>query len=138
MRSGTVGVRPVSGRGLVFLLAFVSFLALILIGPHIHGLNAAPTPVVSSAAAAAVTPDAAPSGAVIGVQGEHGQPGDDSLGVAAACVLVLLLTIGFFAARAAPRLAVARPRPAVRLRSVARAPRGLPLPLFRLLSISRT
>lgn len=152
MRSGTLGVRPMSGRGLLFLVAFVSFLTLSLLGPHIHGAAAAPTPVTAAAAtaaptaastatAAAPTPIAtshAPSSAAGELLSTTPQPTGETLGVAAACVLVLLLTIVFFAAHAAPRLAVARQRPALHMWIPERPPRGLALPLFRLLSISRT
>lgn len=148
MRSGTLGVRPMSGRGLLFLVAFVSFLTLSLLGPHIHGAAAAPTPVTAAAATAASTATAAaptpiatshaPSSAAGELLSTTPQPTGETLGVAAACVLVLLLTIVFFAAHAAPRLAVARQRPALHMWIPERPPRGLALPLFRLLSISRT
>lgn len=171
MLSGIAGVKPVSGRGLLFLVAFVSFLTLSLIGPHIHGAAAAPTPVTAAAAtatgtgtgastanaignatttatntsatptpaaAAAAATAHAPSSAAGELLGTTPQPTGETLGVAAACVLVLLLTIVFFAAHAAPRLAVARQRPALHMWIPERPPRGLALPLFRLLSISRT
>ena len=149
MLSGIAGVKPVSGRGLLFLVAFVSFLTLSLIGPHIHGAAAAPTPVTAAAATAtgtgASTANAtaaatahAPSSAAGELLSTTPQPTGETLGVAAACVLVLLLTIVFFAAHAAPRLAVARQRPALHMWIPERPPRGLELPLFRLLSISRT
>lgn len=175
MLSGIAGVKPVSGRGLLFLVAFVSFLTLSLIGPHIHGAAAAPTPVTAAAATATgtgastanaignattatnnsatptpatptpATPTAtaaatghAPSSAAGELLSTTPQPTGETLGVAAACVLVLLLTIVFFAAHAAPRLAVARQRPALHMWIPERPPRGLALPLFRLLSISRT
>lgn len=166
MLSGIAGVKPVSGRGLLFLVAFVSFLTLSLIGPHIHGAAAAPTPVTAAAATAtgtgastanaignattatnnSATPTPAtaaatahaPSSAAGELLSTTPQPTGETLGVAAACVLVLLLTIVFFAAHAAPRLAVARQRPALHMWIPERPPRGLALPLFRLLSISRT
>lgn len=151
-------MRPVSVRGLLFLLGFVSFLALTLIGPHIHGADVAPSPVSANASAstAAVTPfgDAASPAHTAEpaptVEPTHtGQPeardsaaapwpGDEALRVAAACVLVLLLTLVWLATRVSPEFALPRQSDTLHPPSQDVAPRGLPLPLFRLLSISRT
>lgn len=147
MDSRNAGVRPVSGRGLLFLVAFVSFLALAFLGPHAHGVDTVPAApgsvsaepgaaaeLQASGLAAAASPAAAsPAAAASLLQGV-----DASLGFAAVCVLVLLLTFALFAMRAAPQRAVAQRSPLpLPLRRVPQ-PRAPARPLFLLLSISRT
>lgn len=146
MRSESAGVRPVSVRGLLFLLGFVSFLALTLIGPHIHGADVAPSPVSAVAATSADAVSAFGEAAIPAqtVQPETRDsaaaplPGDDAVRIAAACVLVLLATLAWLATRLAPELARARQSEILHPPRQDVSPRSLPLPLFRLLSISRT
>lgn len=142
MGTFSAGVRPVSVRGLLFLLGFVSFLALTLIGPHVHGAAVAPSPVSATTVAAPSLGDASQPAQAMQPVGRDAavapQPGDEALGVAAACVLVLLVTLVWLATRLAPELAPARPSETPPLWRWESATRGLSLPLFRLLSISRT
>lgn len=142
MDSRNAGVRPVSGRGLLFLVAFVSFLALAFLGPHAHGVDTVPAAPGSVSAepgaavelqASGLAAAASPAAAASLLQGV-----DASLGFAAVCVLVLLLTFALFAMRAAPQRAVAQRSPLpLPLRRVPQ-PRAPARPLFLLLSISRT
>ncbi|MBP6686137.1 MAG: hypothetical protein KA158_12020 [Leucobacter sp.] len=142
MRTESAGVRPVSVRGLLFLLGFVSFLALSLIGPHVHGADVAPSPVSLTAVAVSSLGDA-PTPAHAAQSGERdgvaaSQPSEQALGVAAACVLVLLVTLAWLATRRAPELAPARQSETPLPRILHGVTGGPSLPLFRLLSISRT
>ncbi|WP_461640768.1 hypothetical protein [Leucobacter sp. BZR 635] len=130
-------MRPISGRGLLFLLGFVSFLTLALLGPHVHGSDTAPSP-VSSAAAAVSTALGEAGVAIAPPAGSDPQPSEASLGVAAACVLVLLVTLVFLATRAAPERAHATRSVTPYAAQPVLPARGLALPLYRLLSISRT
>ncbi|MGO2140017.1 MAG: hypothetical protein ACTH30_06355 [Leucobacter sp.] len=147
MRTGEASVAPVSARGLLFLLAFVAFLALSVLGPHVHGADAAP---VVAANVAAAQQDAEPSVAasaavaatvtetVTALRGESGSSGDQALGFGAVCVLVLVASIALLAVRGTLGWAPLRrslprwltPRPD--------APRGSTFPLTLLLSVSRT
>lgn len=143
MRTGEASVAPVSARGLLFLLAFVAFLALSVLGPHVHGADAAPVvaaaqqdaePSVAASAAVAATV----TETVTALRGESGSSGDQALGFGAVCVLVLVASIALLAVRGTLGWAPLRrslprwltPRPD--------APRGSTFPLTLLLSVSRT
>lgn len=146
MRTGEASVAPVSARGLLFLLAFVAFLALSVLGPHVHGADAAPVVAANAAAQQDAEPSVAASAAVAAtvtetvtaLRGESGSSGDQALGFGAVCVLVLVASIALLAVRGTLGWAPLRrslprwltPRPD--------APRGSAFPLTLLLSVSRT
>lgn len=134
MRSGSHGVQPLTGRGLLFLLAFVSFLTFSVLGPHAHGES--PTLAMDTTQISEVA--TTPVGGGGTTLAPHAGGGGESLGFAAACVLVLLLMLAVLATRRAPERAAARPSWTREPVSHRPDPRGSALPLFLLFSISRT
>lgn len=160
MESRNPGVRPISGRGVLFLVAFVSFLALALLGPHAHGVDTGPSQLAPASAVTGLAGGASTTGSPevsavpsapverqgSGLTAAASSPAaaslsrgvDASLGFAAVCVLVLLLTFALLAMRAAPHRATVHRSPTqLPLRRVPR-PRASAQHLFLLFSISRT
>lgn len=162
MRARVAGVQPVSARGVLFLVAFVSFLALAMLGPHVHGVDSTPAVSVSAATTSGVAQVGEPapgSGAGSGAGSAASAPGqateatpsllapaaapelpggEQTLGFGAVCVLVLLVSLAILAAKASLTWASLRRGPLVLLQAAIAHPRAHALPLFRLLSISRT
>ncbi|GAA1577967.1 hypothetical protein GCM10009692_16980 [Leucobacter aridicollis] len=144
MRTETPGVAPVSARGVLFLVAFVAFLALSILGPHIHGSDSAPA-VPTGGWSAATAPESQVDGdrqvAVAAEGSPAAVPADDggqALGFGAVCVLVLIASIALLAVRGALSWASQRRGAPLSLAPPGDIPRGSSVPRGLLLSISRT
>ncbi|UTX53908.1 hypothetical protein [Leucobacter aridicollis] len=162
MRVDAPGVAPVSARGVLFLVAFVAFLAISVLGPHIHGADSAPAvPTVGAASSSADAATADAPGAVaatdvadaVGSLGaaaavEHAaaqtfvpEPagdGDQSLGFGAVCVLVLVASIALLAVRGSLSWSPLRRSAPQWIEAPGATPRGSTVARGLLFSISRT